>query len=99
MARRYQTNRQFVYRQLKKYDGDVRSLALKSRRPHNNPNAHIEEELALIRRMLRHNDIYMDLQKYMLDVKIKDIQEALEVCVDKCEREAIYNQRYIVKVI
>ena len=27
-ARRYQTNRQFVYRQLSKYDGDVRSLAL-----------------------------------------------------------------------
>ena len=25
-ARRYHTNRQFVYRQLKKYDGDVRSL-------------------------------------------------------------------------
>lgn len=25
-ARRYQTNRQFVYRQFKKYDGDVRSL-------------------------------------------------------------------------
>ena len=36
-ARRYHTNRQFVYRQLKKYDGTVRSLALKSRRPHNNP--------------------------------------------------------------
>ncbi len=43
-ARRYQTNRQFVYRQLKKYDGDVRSLVLKSRRPHNNPNAYNEEE-------------------------------------------------------
>ena len=28
-ARRYHTNRQFVYRQLSKYDGDVRSLALK----------------------------------------------------------------------
>ena len=43
-ARRYQTNRQFVYRQLKKYDGDVRSLVLKSRRPQNNPNAYNEEE-------------------------------------------------------
>ena len=32
-ARRYQTNRQFVYRQLKKYDGNVRSLAFKSKRP------------------------------------------------------------------
>lgn len=26
-ARRYHTNRQFVYRQLEKYDGSVRSLA------------------------------------------------------------------------
>ena len=29
-ARRYENNRQFVYRQLKRYDGNVRSLALKS---------------------------------------------------------------------
>ena len=29
-ARRYHTNRQFVYRQLKKYDGSVKSLAMRS---------------------------------------------------------------------
>ena len=57
-ARRYHTNRQFVYRQLKKYDGDVRSLALKSRKPHKSPNAHNEEELGLIRRILKRNGIY-----------------------------------------
>ena len=57
-ARRYHTNRQFVYRQLQKYDGTVRSLALKSRRPLRSPNAHTEEELSLIRRMLRRNGIY-----------------------------------------
>jgi len=44
-AKRYHTDRQFVYRQLEKYNGDVRSLALKSRRPHNSPNAHTKEEL------------------------------------------------------
>lgn len=57
-ARRYHTNRQFVYRQLKKYDGTVRSLALKSRRPLNIPNAHTEEELDLIKRMLKRNGVY-----------------------------------------
>ena len=57
-AMRYHTNRQFVYRQLEKYNGDVRSLALKSRRPHNSPNAHTKEELALIRRMLKRNGVY-----------------------------------------
>ena len=47
-ARRYHTNRQFVYRQLEKYDGSVRSLALRSRKPQHSPNAHTEEELKLI---------------------------------------------------
>ena len=57
-AKRYHTNRQFVYRQLEKYNGDVRGLVLKSRRPHNSPNAHTKEELALIRRMLKRNGVY-----------------------------------------
>ena len=52
-ARKYHTNRQ-----LKKYDGSVRSLALKSRKPHYSPNAHTEDELALIKRMLKRNGIY-----------------------------------------
>lgn len=57
-ARRYHTYRQFVYRQLEKYDGDVRSLALRSRKPQRSPNAHTEEELDLIRRMLKRNGVY-----------------------------------------
>ena len=57
-ARRYHTNRQFVYRQLEKYDGDVRSLALRSRKPHHSPNAHTEDELDLIKRMLKRNGVY-----------------------------------------
>lgn len=52
-ARKYHTNRQFVYRQFKKYDGSVRSLALKSRKPHCSPKAHTEDKLALIKRMLK----------------------------------------------
>ena len=57
-ARRYHTNRQFVYRQLEKYDGSVRSLAMRSRKPHRSPNAHTEEELFLIQRMLKRNGVY-----------------------------------------
>lgn len=64
-ARRYHTNRQFVYRQLKKYDGNVRSLALKSRRPYSSPNAHTKEELALIRRMLKRNGVYGMAEVYV----------------------------------
>jgi len=47
-----------VYRQLEKYDGDVKSLALRSRRPHKSPNAHTEGELKLIKRMLKRNGVY-----------------------------------------
>lgn len=57
-ARRYHTYRQFVYRQLEKYDGDVKSLALKPRKPNRSPNAHTEAELDLIRRMLKRNGVY-----------------------------------------
>lgn len=68
-ARKYHTNRKFVYRQLEKYDGTVRSLALKSRRPHNHPNAHTEEELSLIKKVKSRygNDglaeVYVQLKK------------------------------------
>lgn len=57
-ARRYHTYRQFVYRQLARYDGTPKSLALQSRRPHTSPNAHTEEELALIKRFLKRDGIY-----------------------------------------
>ena len=57
-ARRYQTYRQFVYRQLERYDGTARSLALHSRKPKTSPNAHREEELSLIRRLLKRNGMY-----------------------------------------
>ena len=57
-ARRYHTYRQFVYRQLEKYDGTVHSLALRSRRLHTSPNSHTDDELKLIKRMLKRNGIY-----------------------------------------
>ena len=44
-ARRYHTYRQFVYRQLEKYDGSVRSLALRSRKPEHSPKAHIRRRV------------------------------------------------------
>ena len=50
-AGRYHTNRQFIYRQLEKYDGTLKSLAQKSRKPHFHPKAHTTGELELIKRM------------------------------------------------
>ena len=67
--KRYHTNRQFVYRQLEKYDGTLRSLALQSRRPHSHPNAHTKEELTLIKQIYSRYgcdglaEVYVQLRK------------------------------------
>jgi len=73
-ARKYHTNRQFVYRQLEKYDGTLISLALKSRRPHSHPNAHTEEELNLIKQVKSRYgidglaEVYVQLRKRVLEI-------------------------------
>ena len=54
-AIRYKTNRQYVYRWLKRYDGTLESLADRSHRPHSHPNQHTPEELKLISDMRRRN--------------------------------------------
>ena len=38
----------FVYRQLSKFDGSVRSLALVSRKPHSHSNQHTDSEVKLV---------------------------------------------------
>jgi len=54
-AIRYKTNRQYIYRWLKRYDGTLESLADRSHRPHSHPNQHTPEEIKLILNMLRRN--------------------------------------------
>ena len=52
---RYKTNRQYVYRWRKRYDGTIHSLADKSHCPHSHPNQHTPDELKLISDMRRRN--------------------------------------------
>lgn len=54
-AIRYKTNRQYIYRWMKRYDGTLQSLADKSHRPHHHPNQHTEEEIKLITDMRKRN--------------------------------------------
>lgn len=54
-AIRYNVNRQYIYRWIKRYDGTLQSLADRSHRPHHHPNQHTDEELTLIRNMRRRN--------------------------------------------
>ena len=49
-AKRYKTNRQYIYRWLKRYDGTVESLKDRSHRPHHHPNEHTTEEIADMRK-------------------------------------------------
>ena len=54
-AIRYKTNRQFIYRWKKRYDGTLQSLADRSHRPHHHPNQHTEDEIKLIMDMRKRN--------------------------------------------
>ena len=54
-AIRYKTNRQYIYRWLKRYDGTLQSLADRSHRPHSHPNQHTQDEIKLILNMRRRN--------------------------------------------
>ena len=54
-AIKYNTNRQYVYRWIKRYDGDIRSLSNLSTKPHSHPKAHTEDEIKLIKDMRRRN--------------------------------------------
>ena len=54
-AIKYRTNRQYIYRWLRRYDGTIESLRYRSRRPHSHPNQHTPEEIKLITDMRRRN--------------------------------------------
>ena len=98
-ARRYHTNRQFVYRQLKKYDGSVRSLAMRSRKPHRSPNAHTEEELSLIKRILKRNGIYCPARRCMWYAAAKAMPEASAACAGRYAAKVTGNRKSTGKVI
>lgn len=54
-AIRYHTNRQYIYRWRKRYDGTLESLEDRSHRPYHHPNQHREDEIRLINNMRRRN--------------------------------------------
>lgn len=54
-AIKYKTNRQYIYRWKRRFDGSIESLRDRSRRPHHHPNQHTSEEIKLISDMRRRN--------------------------------------------
>jgi transposase len=68
-AIRYKTTRQLVYFWVRRYDGDIHSLADHSHKPHYHPKQHTDEELKWIRDMRRRSpdrglvDFWLALRK------------------------------------
>ena len=54
-AIKYKTNRQYIYRWKRRYDGTLQSLTDKSHRPKSHPNQHTDEEIKLIKDMRKRN--------------------------------------------
>ena len=54
-AVKYKTNRQYIYRWMRRYDGSWDSLRNRSTRPHHHPNQHTQAEIKLIHDMRRRN--------------------------------------------
>lgn len=54
-AIKYKTNRQYIYRWKRRYDGSIESLRDRSRKPLHHPNQHTPEEIKLIQDMRRRN--------------------------------------------
>lgn len=54
-AIKYKTNRQYIYRWKRRYDGSIESLRDRSRRSHHHPNQHTPQEIKLITDMRRRN--------------------------------------------
>ena len=54
-AVKYKTNRQYIYRWKRRYDGSLESLRDRSRKPLRHPNRHTPEEIKLISDMRRRN--------------------------------------------
>lgn len=55
-SRVYNTNRQYIYRWINRYDGTILSLANISTRPKSHPNQHTLNELKLIKDMFKKNE-------------------------------------------
>lgn len=54
-AIKYKTNRQYIYRWKRRFDGSIESLRERSRRPLHHPNQHSSEEIKLILDMRKRN--------------------------------------------
>ena len=82
-AVKYKTNRQYIYRWKRRYDGSIESLRDRSRRPHHHPNQHTPQEIKLITDMRRRNPILVWLFSG-LNLGSVDIRALFPACTASC---------------
>lgn len=94
-ARKYHTSRQQVQRWRKRYDGDVRSLALRSRRPIYHPNQHTKEELDLIKHKHRYHghEGYAQIYRKLMDIGYKRTYDSMSRQIRKMKLNVIEKRR------
>ena len=85
-AIRYKTNRQYIYRWLKRYDGTVESLKDRSHRPHHHPNEHTTEELKLIADMRKRNS-NAGLVVFWVKLRQRDYTRSVQGCTVLLKRQ------------
>jgi len=68
-SRKYNKGRSYIYFWIKRFDGEISSLASKSRRPKHHPMQHSWDEIELIRRYWSHN---RDLGLFELWFKLRN---------------------------
>ena len=88
-AIKYKTNRQYIYRWRRRYDGTLESLRDQSRRPHHHPNEHTESELKLIRDMRRHNP-HDGLVVFWVKLRQRSTRERYRRFIGSCKRSVQY---------
>ena len=94
-ARRYHTSRQQVQRWRNRYNGDVRSLAHKSRRPHSHPNEHTKEELNVIRHKHRYHshEGYGQVYRKLMDAGYQRTYDSMCIQIRKMKLSVIKKRR------
>ena len=102
-AIKYKTNRQYIYRWKRRYDGTIESLRDRSRRPHHHPNQHTPEEIKLIQDMRRRNP-HSGLVVFWVEVaSARLFPFHSQDCTVSCSKHGIYgcqelpNPKYVPK--
>lgn len=100
-ALKYKTNRMYVYRWLKRYDGTRESLVNKSSRPHHHPNQHTAEEIKLITDMRRRNQ-NADLVVFWVKLKLKSYKRSITALYRILKKQGLQavklpNPKYVAK--